>query len=201
MVLGVLPFVPLSAAAKEGAGDPPIRELRYMRGVIFPSASEGDQLLPPELGGGCHRAFLLHIHPPPINKKICLTSVNDRSTLRCTGEGTLSPLVGNPPRTALGAPNSHCSPSPTSVPSLFFGLDHRPSLCLECSPCRSLHSRPPQPFLSVSYSGKLQPPASRSSHLLAFLDFFPEHLPPSSVLAYLVYCSSSPLSIQPPIRT
>ena len=95
---------------------------------------------------------------------------------------------------------SHCSPSPTSVPSLFFGLDHRPSLCLECSPCRSLHSRPPQPFLSVSYSGKLQPPASRSSHLLAFLDFFPEHLPPSSVLAYLVYCSSS-LSIQPPIRT
>ena len=51
MILGVLPFVPLSAAAKEGAGDPPIRELRYMRGVIFPSASEGDQLLPPELGG------------------------------------------------------------------------------------------------------------------------------------------------------
>lgn len=114
MVLGVLPFIPLSAAAKEGAGDPPIRKLRYMRGVIFPSPSEGDQLLPPELGGGCHRAFLLHIHPPPINKKICLTSVNDRSTLRCTGEGTLSPLVGNPPRTALGAPNSHCSPSPSS---------------------------------------------------------------------------------------
>lgn len=61
LVLGVLPLVPLSAAAKEGAGDPPIRKLHYMSGVIFPSPSEGDQLLPPELGGS---QSLPSTHPP-----------------------------------------------------------------------------------------------------------------------------------------
>ena len=107
-------FRPPVSSSKGGSRGPPnSRAPVYERGHLPLCLGRGPAPSS-RIGRGGHRAFLLHIHPPPINKKICLTSVNDRSTLRCTGEGTLSPLVGNPPRTALGAPNSHCSPSPSS---------------------------------------------------------------------------------------
>lgn len=100
----------VSSSKGRGCTRPPSLQLPDMTGSLYPLPLNGTSSFLQNEGG--HRTF--YIHPPPINKKICLTSFNSRSILQCSGEETRSPLSA-PPHTqknTLVVPSSYSSPPP-----------------------------------------------------------------------------------------
>lgn len=96
MARGTVPLVHLSAAAEEeGAGDPHSKASRYDRGATSSLPLKGASSFLQDEGFGGPSC---HIHPPPMKRRIRLTSVGDRSTRRSTEEGTLSPVLWAPPQ-------------------------------------------------------------------------------------------------------
>lgn len=84
---------------------PPRRREQGTPGLKLPDTTGATSSLPGKgtgsflqnLGGIAEPSF--HIHPPPMKRKIWLTSVSDRSTRRrSTEEGTRSPVLWAPPQ-------------------------------------------------------------------------------------------------------